>query len=155
RAHLAQALATRPNDDWLATLLGQHRAKIHVYHCSTRAARLADVTEEADLPNARQAIRELQASSANHSSQLGNAVRQVLNDYRGASLTAIVMLTDGVTTEGEDLLKASKHAAKMGIPLFFVGLGDSHETKDLRLHDLQVEDTVFVNDNLVFDLRLS
>jgi hypothetical protein len=155
RLRLAQALATRPGDDWLTTLLRRHRVKIHVYHCSTRAVRLADVAEEADLTNARQAIKELQASSANDSSQLGNAVRQVLNDYRGASLSAIIMLTDGVTTEGEDLLKASKHAAKVGVPLFLIGLGDSHETKDLRLHDLQVEDTVFVNDNLIFDARLS
>src|SRR5262249_61679847 len=45
RLHLAQALATRPSDDWLSTLLQQHRVKIHIYHCSTRAARLADVTE--------------------------------------------------------------------------------------------------------------
>jgi hypothetical protein len=155
RLRLAQTLATRPENDWLTTLLRQRRVKIHVYHCSTRAARLADVADETELANARQAIKELQASSANDSSQLGNAVHQVLNDYRGSSLSAIIMLTDGVTTEGEDLVKASKHAAKMGVPLFLVGLGDSLETKDLRLHDLQVEDTVFVNDNLVFDARLS
>ncbi|MFL5242168.1 MAG: VWA domain-containing protein [Gemmataceae bacterium] len=155
RLRLAQALATRPDNDWLATLLRQRHVKIHVYHCSTRAARLADVADESELTNARQAIKELQASSANDSSQLGNAVHQVLNDYRGSSLSAIIMLTDGVTTEGEDLVKASKHAAKIGVPLFLVGLGDSLETKDLRLHDLQVEDTVFVHDNLVFDVRLS
>ena len=82
-------------------------------------------------------------------------MRQVLNDYRGSTLAAIVMLTDGVTTEGEDLVKASQYAARSGVPLFFVGIGDSRESRDLRLHDLQVEDTAYANDRLVFEGRLT
>src|SRR5262249_54628451 len=62
---------------------------------------------------------------------------------------------DGVTTEGEDLLKASRYARQVGVPLFFVGLGDAHEVRDLQLHDLQVEDTVYVNDRVVFEARLT
>jgi hypothetical protein len=65
------------------------------------------------------------------------------------------MLTDGVTTEGEDLPKVSKYAAQSGVPLFFVGLGDAHETRDLILHDLQVQEVVYVNDTVVFEVRLT
>ena len=53
-----------------------------------------------------------------------------------------------ITTEGEDLVKASRYAAQSGVPLFYVGLGDAHEVRDLKLHDLQVEDSVRVNDRL-------
>src|SRR5260370_31254753 len=67
----------------------------------------------------------------------------------------MLRLPGGVIAVVEELVKASKHAAEIGVPLFFIGLGDSLETKDLRLHDLQVEDSVFVHDNLVFDVRLS
>jgi hypothetical protein len=81
--------------------------------------------------------------------------RQVLNDFRGSSLAALVMFTDGVTTEGEDLVQVSKYAAQMKVPLFFVGLGDAHESRDLILHDLEVADTVFVNDTLVFNLHIT
>ena len=35
-----------------------------------------------------------------------------MDDFRGSSLAAVVMLSDGVTTEGEDLVKASKRAAQ-------------------------------------------
>src|SRR4029079_6608030 len=87
--------------------------------------------------------------------QLGTAVRQVLNDFRGSSLAAIVLLTDGVTTEGEDLGQASHYAAQTGVPLFFVGIGDAHEVRDVKLHDLQVEDSVHVNDRVVFEARLT
>jgi hypothetical protein len=98
---------------------------------------------------------DLRADASHDSSQLGAAVRQVLDDFRGSSLAAVVMLSDGVTTEGEDLVKASKRAAQMGVPLFFVGLGDDKEAKDLILHDLQVEDAVYVNDRVVFEVRLT
>ncbi len=60
-----------------------------------------------------------------------------------------------MTTEGEDLGKVSKYAAQMGVPLYFVGLGDAHEVRDVIVHDLQVEDSVYVNDHVVFDLRVT
>ncbi len=156
RLQLAQALVVGDKPDWLERLLTRHQVKVHVYHCSGRAAQLADVSGETDAGQhqaALQAIRDLRAEG--ESSQLGTAVRQVLNDFRGSSLAAVIMLTDGVTTEGEDLIQASRHAARMGVPLFFVGIGDAGEVRDLKLHDLQVEDTVYVNDRLVFEARLT
>ena len=41
------------------------------------------------------------------------------------------------------------------MPLFFVGIGDDHEVRDLRLHDLQVEDVIYVNDKANFEARLT
>jgi hypothetical protein len=155
RLALAQALLSRDNPDWLNTLLTQRKVKVHIYHCSTRAHRISDITEREDLKSTSQAIRDLRADSKNDSSQLGGAVRQALNDFRGSSLSAVVMLTDGVTTEGEDLVKVSKYAAQLGVPLFFVGIGDSHEIRDLALHDVQVDEAVYVNDRVVFEARLT
>jgi hypothetical protein len=156
RLQLAQILLTRSKPDWLAALLSQNQVKIHVYHCSGRAARMIDVTDPADSSQqaaALDALRELRPEG--ESSQLGTAVRQVLNDFRGSSLAAIIMLTDGVTTEGEELVPASRYAAQLGVPLFFIGIGDAQEIRDIALHDLHVEDTVYVNDRLVFEVRVT
>ncbi|MFO0928730.1 MAG: VWA domain-containing protein [Gemmataceae bacterium] len=155
RLRLAQTFLTGDGEEWLRTLLARRKVRLHVYRCSTRAQRLADVTAGDELERATHAITDLRADPAHDSSQLGTAVRQVLNDFRGASLAAVVMLTDGVTTEGEDLGAAGKYAAQMGVPLFFLGIGDAHETRDLFLHDLQAEDAVYVNDRIVFELRLT
>jgi hypothetical protein len=155
RLRLAQALLTRPGQDWLTALLTQRKTRVHVYHCATRAARLSDVTEPGQVSAALQAIQNLRADPANDSSQLGSALRQVLNDFRGSSLSAVIMLTDGVTTEGEDLARVARYAAQVGVPLFFIGLGEAHEARDLCLHDLQAEDSVYVNDRLVIEVRLS
>jgi hypothetical protein len=153
RLQLAQALLAHPQRPWLEALLTRRRLKLHVYHCSSRAARIADVLESSQLDAATRAVRDLRA--VGESSQLGTAVRQVLNDFRGSSLTAVVLLTDGVTTEGEDLVKVGHYAAGQGVPLYFVGLGDVHEVRDLQLHDLSVEDTVYVHDRLMFEARLT
>ena len=65
------------------------------------------------------------------------------------------MFTDGVTTEDEDLAHVSSYAREVNVPLYFVGLGDAHDVPDVYLHDLQCEDSVFVNDNLIFEGRLT
>ncbi|HEY7427505.1 MAG TPA: VWA domain-containing protein [Gemmataceae bacterium] len=155
RLSLAKALVRRGDPDWLTGMLTQRKVRVHVYHCSGRAHRLKDVTAFDEVQPALEAINSLQAEPKNDSSQLGMAVRQVLNDFRGSSLAAVVMLTDGVTTEGEDLVKVSKYAQQMGVPLFFVGIGDAQEVRDLYLHDLTAADSAYVNDRLIFTVNIT
>jgi hypothetical protein len=155
RLQLAQALVTRSEPDWITDLLTRRQVRVHVYHCADCAHRVADVTETDEIKRGLEKVKAMQADPRNDSSQLGTAVRQVLNDFRGSSLAAVVMLTDGVTTEGEDLRKVSKYARQVGVPLFFVGIGDAHEVRDLYLSDFQCQDSVFVNDTLVFEVRLT
>jgi hypothetical protein len=149
RLQLAEALLLRPGHAWLERLLTDQRVKIHVYHCSTRAARLAQASGQSQLQAATDAVLGLRPDG--ESSQLGSTVRQVINDFRGSSLAAIIMLTDGVTTEGESLPQAAQYAARTGVPLFFVGVGSSGEVRELKMHDVQVEDSVYAGDNLVFE----
>ncbi len=155
RLSLAKALVTRSNPDWLTTLLVERKVRVHVYHCSGQLHHDCDVNSPDDVARGVEVVKNLRTKPANDSSQLGSAVRQVLKDFRGSTLAAVVMLTDGVTTEGEDLPRVSKYAQQMGVPLFFVGIGDAHEVRDLYLHDLQVEDSVFVNDKVVFEVRVT
>jgi uncharacterized membrane protein len=155
RLRLAQAYLTANGEDWLRDLLLKRKVRLHVYRCSARANRIADVTSEDEVARAVKSINNVKAVPENDSSQLGTVVRQVLNDFRGSSLAAVVMLTDGVTTEGEDLAGVSKYAAQMGVPLYFVGVGDAHEVRDVYLHDLQAEDSVYVHDRIVFEVRLT
>jgi hypothetical protein len=152
RLALAQALLTRGNAAWLDALIAR-QAKLHIFHCSSRVERMAEIDSADGHAPAAEAIGALKA--AGPSSALGNAVRTVLQEFRGSALAGIVMFTDGVTTEGDDLVQAAQQASKAGVPLYFVGVGDAHEPRDLVLHDLQVEDAVHVQDRLVFEARLT
>jgi hypothetical protein len=151
RLQLVCALLTREDGRWLASLLTQREFKVHIYRCSNQTVRLASLTEPRQLKDGVKAVLSLNASQSNDASHLGAAVRKVIKDLRANSLAAVVMLTDGVTTEGEETLAhASQAAVDVGVPLYFVGLGDAHDIRDVSLQELKADDTVFVNDRLEF-----
>ncbi len=165
RLQLVQALVSPDKRDWLAHLIHQRRTKVHIFHLDA-AGRAVKLTDEkgpageianADEPHllrrAHAAIGDLDATGKD--SRLGTAVRQVLDYYRGSSLSALIMFTDGVTTRDETLGQVAEYAAQKNVPLFFIGVGDHHEIRDLKLHDLKVEDTVFVHDRIIFEAYLT
>ncbi|MHB8901686.1 MAG: hypothetical protein ACYC6Y_23270 [Thermoguttaceae bacterium] len=88
------------------------------------------------------------------STRLGATIRAVFDDLRGMPPAAIVLLTDGVNTEGPSLEEATDSAVRKGVPLFAVGLGDQRPVRDLQLTDLLVEDLVFVGDVVQFEFRV-
>lgn len=152
RLRLAQLLLTRKDADWLGRLLSEKEVKVHIYTVDSTPRLLASLDEPADAEAGRTALMKLKAEG--ESSRLGEGVENVLKAFQGGSLAAIIMMTDGVTTAGDDLPKAAREASRAGVPLFLIGVGDVWETPDLELTDLQAEDTVTVGDRLVFDARL-
>ena len=99
--------------------------------------------------DAKESLIELKADSP--TSQLGNGLRQIIQRQRGRPTAAIILLTDGITTEGKTLSDVSFHASRKGIPLFLVGVGSEQPARDLKLTDLLVDEVVFVKDLLNFE----
>jgi hypothetical protein len=109
--------------------------------------------EGEDLESRLQGLRDLQP--AGQSTRLGAAVEAVLEDLRGTAPAAVVLLTDGINTDGPTLADAAELARRRGVPLFTVGLGDQRPVRDLKIEDLLVEEVVFVDDVVHFDMKLS
>lgn len=110
----------------------------------SRSNNLGELVEE---------IRSCEPSG--EATRLGSAVRTVLDDLRGTAPAAIVLLSDGVNTDGPSLVEAAAYARRKGVPLFTVGLGDDRPIRDLKLTDLLVDDVVFVDDLTYFEAKLS
>jgi uncharacterized membrane protein len=77
-------------------------------------------------------------------------------------VSAVILLTDGITTTAanfsefdRDLEKVAEYAEMKGVPLYLVGVGDDHELRDLKLHDLVAPDSVYVNDWIIFQAQLT
>ena len=68
---------------------------------------------------------------------------------------ALVILTDGITTDGPTLSEAAAYARRKGVPLFLIGLGSDQPVRDLKLSDLLVNDVVFVDDIVNFQFKLT
>ena len=153
RLNLIKAMLASGSGEWLQAFLRQRQMRVHVYRLSGQAARMAELNDPAQCEKLLEELMEVTPSG--ESSQLGTGVESVLKTFRGGSLNAIVMFTDGVTTRGEDLPGAARSAARASVPLYLIGVGDAAEPPDLILSDLRAEDVVHVNDRLVIEARLA
>ncbi len=153
RLKLAKLLVARPNGDLLTKLLTERQVKVHVYSIADQARLVAELAEPGDISAGKEAVGKL--APVGEASRLGDCVQAVLKAFRGGSLSAIVAFTDGVVTAGDDLPSAGRDAARAGVPLYLVGIGDAHEPPDLVLSDLKADDVVLKGDTLVFEARLT
>jgi hypothetical protein len=122
--------------------------KLRVYFVSDTARSVAG-----GVAKMAEAIR--QAEAQGETTRLGYGLRSMLNDLRGAPPAAVILLSDGVTTEGETLAEAASYARRKGVPVFTIGLGSESPAKDLALADLLVDEVVFVDDVINFEFTLT
>jgi von Willebrand factor type A domain-containing protein len=150
RLAVAQGLLARNRAEILRDLQKQHKVKIYLISAAPRT--LAEVDRPEDIAPALKRLEKVEPTGTQ--SRLGAGIRQVLTELRGVAPTAILLLTDGQTTEGEGVAKAAELAARKGVPLITVGIGDPDPARDLELTDLLVDDVVFVDDLVRFQARL-
>ena len=151
RLSLAQGFLTRDDGAILRELQKKHRVRL--YLVSSAARPLAEIDKPEQVAPALEKLKKVEAIG--EQSRLGSGIRQVLTELRGVPPTAIVLLTDGQTTEGETVAKAAEFAARKGVPLYPIGLGDPEAPRDIELSELLVDDVVFVDDLVRFQPKLT
>jgi von Willebrand factor type A domain len=151
RLALAQGLLEKDDGAILRELQKKHRVRLYLVSNSARP--LAEIDKPTDIGPAIEKLKKVEASG--DQSRLGAGVRQVLTELRGVPPTAIVLLTDGQTTEGETVAKVAEFANRKGVPLFPIGLGDPEAPRDIELSELLVDDVVFVDDLVRFQPKLT
>jgi uncharacterized membrane protein len=151
RLSLAQGLLARDDGAMLRELQKKHRVRL--YLVSSAARPLAEIDKPEHIAPALEKLGKVEASG--EQSRLGSGIRQVLTELRGVPPTAIVLLTDGQTTEGETVARAAEFAGRKGVPLFTIGLGDPEAPRDLELSELLVDDVAFVDDLVRFQPKLT
>ncbi|QDV71787.1 hypothetical protein Poly24_55270 [Rosistilla carotiformis] len=92
------------------------------------------------------ALQDLQAQGL--SSRLGDGLLQIANAQRGRSTAAIVLLSDGVVTEGVALRVAADQLASQNIPLWTVGIGGEQSPPELAIDEVIADDHAFLGDEV-------
>jgi len=145
RENLAKMLLLEKRARWLHHFADDYKLRFY-FLTDARASEAVDLDQLA---------REIRKSPADgQATRLGTAIRRVLDELRGTAPAGIVLLTDGINTEGPGLERVTPLARKRGVPLFIVGLGDDRPLADLRLSDLLVDDVVFLDDVVYFEATL-
>lgn len=145
RLNLAKALLLGRNGELLKALQERYHLRVFRVGESTRAVSDDDANVASELK---------QVAAEEQSSRLGDCLRDVLEAQLGRPTAAIIMFTDGVTTDGKVLTEAAQYARRRSVPLFFIGLGSERPEQDLKLADLLADDVAFVGDLIHFDFKL-
>jgi hypothetical protein len=153
RLNLAKLLATENDGALLRTLADRYR--LHVYFVASGVERAPNAPDASDAAALTTAIRNLTADGPDSdATRLGDAIRRILDDFRGAPPAAIILLTDGVVTAGLPLADAAQQARTAGTPIFAVGLGSSEPPRDVEIADVLVDDAVFMNDLVSLQVQI-
>ncbi len=146
RLNLAKMLLLDPSEGWLSALQQRYNVKLYLLGSTARV-------QSGQAAQLRDTLQALEATEP--VSRLGNGLQEILESQRGRPTAAVVLLTDGITTQGRSISEAAQYARRKHVPLYIVGVGDERPPLDLRLSDLLVDDAVFLGDMVHFDFKLS
>lgn len=156
RLNLAKGVLLRDDATFLHQLLQRH--KLQVYRFSETAVPADNEHFECMTPEDVKALLPALSGLKGTGEQTrpGPAVRKVLNDLRGAPPSAIIILSDGITstTDADRLTTAADAARSRLVPIYAVGAGSEEATRDLELFDLLADEVAFVNDPVTFTAKL-
>jgi len=156
RLNLAKLLLLERDGDLLRRLQKKYNLKLYLVGGTARVQAVGDSGEASGSSEAEavaHVIRSVEAQEV--TSRLGKGVRDVLESQRGRPTAAIILMSDGVTTEGKTVSEAAQYARRKAVPLFIVGLGNDKPPRDVRLSDLLVDDVVFAGDLVNFDFKVT
>ena len=122
--------------------------RISVYHIGSNL-RLAGrgVSVHADLSEAQDFDQT--------ESRIGDAIRQAVTQHRGRSVAAVIVLTDGINTNGSSLQDASDWIAKKSIPLLIGGIGSLQQTPDIALENPLAPTMAHLGEQLFLEVDLN
>ncbi|MEQ9065160.1 MAG: hypothetical protein RLO18_00485, partial [Gimesia chilikensis] len=146
RLALARDLLLKDDARFLTELQRKH--KLRLYHFSEDCLPLGDPDffDQTNQQSTQETLKQLVPTGKE--TRPYHAVQKVLNDFRGTPPTAIIVLSDGISSTGEldRLSRAAPLAKSKLVPIFPVGIGSEQPVRDLQLYDLLVDDVAFVND---------
>lgn len=153
RLNQGKSLLLKDNGALLRRLLENHKLRLYTVAEAASVFGPESCVQPAQLDELLPRIREIAVQG--DQTRLGDALRDVLNNLRGSPPSAVVLISDGITTDGEKLSGAARHARQKSVPLFTVAVGNSDPVLDLELHNVLVDDTAFVNDPITFTYTLT
>lgn len=144
RAEIVERLADNPRTRLIATLAQRYRIRLF---------RFASDAERVPIPSDKKklaAFRMPVALDAVHggSTQIGVALRHMMNDLAGQDVAGILLLTDGGSNLGEDPVTVAEECRQEKMPVSTLGVGDPTPTRDVAVTEA-LTDEVVRKDNIV------
>ena len=151
RLSLAQAALTRSGGAPLRRLLEHNGVQLCTFAGALEPqAQLASVEQSASLAEAVS-----RAMPDGTSTDLAGALRDVILKSKGRRLAAIVLASDGQSTQRSDLKDALDLASDRRIPVFPIRIGSTAKPLDIEVGPLRAQDSVFVDDIVAVEAQVA
>lgn len=151
RLELLQAVLTRGEAASLKRLLEHNAIQLYTFSGAVEPQSYAD--SAATLTPLVEAVRSVKAEGM--STDLVQAIRQVIDKAQGRRLAAMILASDGRSTQPTSLKDALDLAAGRQIPIFPLRIGSPDLVRDIEVGPVRAQDGVFVNDILAIEAQLS
>lgn len=150
RLQQAKQLMTLDNDQ-LNLLQQRYHVRLYTIADDALAASAESRITQADLEK----LFDAHAWDLNRSvSRLGDSLTRVIERQAGRGTAAIVLLSDGITTNGTTLVDSGQRARRAAIPVHTVTIGRQLAQPDLRLTDLLSEREVYFGDRVTISASI-
>lgn len=146
RMHLAKNLLAESASGLLGRLSPRFRTRLYKLDTDGHPVRI----DAASAPRQQDAVNRLNADA--RKSRLASALRRVIEELRTESPAAIVVVTDGISTEGESerLVTAVPFAKQANVPIYAIGVGSSTAARDIEITEVTADEIAVVDQTMVF-----
>jgi len=100
-------------------------------------------------------LRTDELVGAGHSTNLGDALTQVLASHRGRSITDVIIVSDGRSNGGMPALDAARAASSAGLPLHTLVLGDTRPELNAVVELIEAPQSALEGDELAITVRVT
>jgi len=138
RAELIRRVFSNPKQDVLGRL--EEQVDVQLYGFSTQARHLADVNE---------------VQATGDATAIGDSLLDVLNELRHKNLAGLVLVSDGQSNRGQEVLDVARDAASEGIPIHAIGVGDPARPRNVAVLEVTAPDVALVNDEVAVEVTLN
>jgi len=154
RLTLVKAVLTRREGELLRRLQQRHKLRVYTFADGATWLGNRDLVRPEDVESLLPLLRELKPDG--EQTRPGVALRHVLNELRGNPPSAVVVISDGITTttDAERLTAAAEFARSRAVPVYTIGVGNDEPLRDVALFDTLVDEVAFVQDPITFTAKL-
>lgn len=135
RVNIAAKLAARLRN----RIIDRKDFGVSVYGFGERLRVIDDGTQE-------KGRKQIVPNASGNSTEIGTALSQLLGQFRGENLSAVVILSDGCNNAGTVPSSAADLAREQRVPIYVMGIGNPKHPKDIYVANLLVNDTLLVDD---------
>ncbi len=152
RADLVNRLLRNPDRKLLELLEEKNRLEIYTFSNDLRRpahGAAGEGEEETPAPG------KLTLSPEGTVTNLSAALRKAVEQQAGSTIAAVVVISDGRMTAGEDLPSVASFLQEKNIPVHTVGVGDPAPSRNIRVNSILASERVFAGDPVAVDVQLS